>query len=144
VPRVRPHRPLARLAGAALIALALVAAGCGGDEDVSRKTFADDFRERTTLPKRDATCITDAIYDEFGQAEINKIYRAGSEDELADDTREKLDEINQTCLAGGDEGAGDDEGSTTTTEAVPTTEGTGTTGAPGETTTTTAPTTTAG
>ena len=121
MPRVRPPRPLARLAGAALIALALVAAGCGGDEDVAKDTFAKDFRERTTLPKTFSTCIADAVYDEFDQSEINKIYRAGSEDELTDATREALDEINQACMAETGEGP-----TTTTAEATPTTEGTAT------------------
>lgn len=96
-------RPLARAAAPLVLAVgALLVAGCGGADDVDRSTFQDDLEERTTIPAPVAECITDAVYDEFDQADVNDIYRAPTDDELRDELGEdafsNLNEINQTCF----------------------------------------------
>jgi hypothetical protein len=96
-------RPLARAAAPlALVAGALLATGCGGSDDVSPSTFRDDLQERTTIPEPVAECITDAVYDQFEQGDVNDIYRAPSDaelrDQLGEDAFAELNEINQTCF----------------------------------------------
>ena len=107
-------RPLVRAAAPLALAVgALLVTGCGGSDDVSRTTFQEDLEERTTVPAPVAECITDAVYDEFDQADVNDIYRAPSEAELRDTIGEEsfatLNDINQTCSSddaaeGGGEG----------------------------------------
>jgi hypothetical protein len=96
-------RPLARAAAPLALAVgALLATGCGGADDVSRDTFRSDLQERTTIPEPVAECITDAVYDEFEQADVNDIYRAPNDAELRDaigeDAFASLNDINQTCF----------------------------------------------
>lgn len=94
-----PRPPLSMLRGGVAVALvALATAACGGGEDVARDRFSSDLRARTTVPEEVADCLTEAIYDEFDQNEINRIYRAASEDELTDETRQALDGLNRTCF----------------------------------------------
>lgn len=109
--------------------VALVATACGGDEDVARTRFSSDLRARTTVPEEVADCLTEAIYDEFDQPEINRIYRAASEDELTDETRQALDGFNRTCFeaeiarqeATADDDAPADASSSTTADSGSTT-----------------------
>ncbi len=96
-------RPLARAAAPLVLAVgALLVAGCGGPDDVDRSTFQDDLEERTTIPTPVAECITDAVYDEFDQGDVNDIYQAPTDDELRDQLGEdafaSLNDINQTCF----------------------------------------------
>lgn len=125
MPRSHPTRP--SLAAAALAAVALLAsAACGGDDDVSRDTFRDDLQERTTIPEDVAGCITDGVFEAFGQEDVNEIYRAEDEDDLGEDRVATLNDINQRCWAedgsgggdgseGADEPEGTDDGSDDTT-----------------------------
>jgi hypothetical protein len=85
----------------------LIVAGCGGGGDISRDTFSSDLRERTTVPEDVASCLTERIYDQFDQGEVNEIYRAASEDELEDDTRETLSDINEACFTEASDEAAD-------------------------------------
>jgi len=121
VPRSCSSRLTARLAFVVASLLALGITACGGGEDVAQDRFASDLRERTTIPKGVAECLTDKVYEEFDQTEINRIYQAATEDELEDATRETLDGFNRTCFEAAAEGQG--EGSSTTegsSEEVPT------------------------
>jgi hypothetical protein len=100
-------RPLARAAAPLALAVgALLVTGCGGSDDVDRGTFQEDLEERTTIPAPVAECITDAVYDQFEQADVNDIYRAPTDDELRDQLGEDafadLNDINQTCFTDAD------------------------------------------
>jgi hypothetical protein len=133
--------------------LALVLAGCGGDEDVTQDQFQEDLYTRvngadadpddegadTVMPEAVAACITEKVFAEWGddQAEINRIYRAADEDELGNETRDTLSAFNQQCYVA--EGGAEAPDTTTTTEAEPEADDAGD-GA----TTTEAPTTTEG
>jgi len=122
VPRlVSPRSLVAALA----VVVALAAGACASDDDVSQETFQADLLERSkdgdgepTLTEAQAACLTDGIYEAYDQAEVNRIYRAATEDELGSERRDELDEINKGCLeetSGGDE-APDTDDETTTTE----------------------------
>lgn len=96
-------RPLVRAAAPLVLAVgALLVTGCGGSDDVSRSTFEDDLQKRTTIPVPVAECITDAVFEEFEQSDVNDIYRAPSDaelrDELGDERFADLNDINQTCF----------------------------------------------
>lgn len=104
-------------------ALVLVLVGCGGDEDITASTFQEDLLARVNptdedadevMPEAVAECFTDKVFDEFDQAEINRIYHAADEDELGNETRDTLQAFNQQCYV--EEGDAGSE-STTTTEA---------------------------
>ena len=101
--RLVSPRPL--VAVVAVVALALGA--CAEAEDVSKTEFRADLQERTGVSEAVATCLTDAIYDEYDQDEVNRIYRAATEDELGNERRDELVAINDRCLA---ESGGDAEG----------------------------------
>lgn len=113
--RPRPTR-LTRLALAVAVVVALGAPACGGSDDVTQSTFATELQERTTVPESVATCLTDKIYSEFDQGEIDRIYRAATPTELDDDVRATLTTFNQECIEAEPEETTDDEDSTTTSE----------------------------
>lgn len=147
----RTRRPHPLLVVATVVGLLL--SGCGGDEDVDEATFADHLYERTgadesIVPREVADCITEKVFEEWAddQGEINRIYRAADEDELGNETRDRLNLFNQECFEGVGEGDAqpddetkgetdeDDGGETSTTtadsgseqgEETPTTEGSG-------------------
>lgn len=100
MPAARSLRPATRLAVAtvAVVALALGTAGCGGNEDVDRADFQEKLIERTTIPEDVATCITDRVYEQFDQGEINDIVVAATVEELQGAEGE-LEAINQECQA---------------------------------------------
>lgn len=143
--RPRPARPSGLLLALAL-AVALVAAACGGASDVDQETFQADLLERVNspaaeagepepLPEDVAACITERVYAEYDQGEVNRIYRAATQTELDEDVRASLNAINKDCFEElgppvAEEGDGD---STTTTEAG---DGSTTTEAQGDSTTT--------
>ena len=138
--RPRPARPSGLLLALAL-AVALVAAACGGASDVDQETFQADLLERVNspaaeadqpepLPEDVAGCITERVYAEYDQGEVNRIYRAATPTELDEDVRDQLTLINQGCYEEfgppvAEEGDGDTptstteagDGSPTTTEA---------------------------
>jgi len=104
-------------------ALALAAACSSTETDVSRERFRDDFQARANagLGKDEpenvtdevADCFTDAVFRDFEQPDINEIYRALDEDDLGEDRRDQLFEINQRCFteaAAADEGTEEPEG----------------------------------
>lgn len=111
------------------VALVLVGAlglgACASSDDIDQQQFTADLRERTDITEAQATCLTDKIYDEFDQAEVNRIYHAATEAEVGGDTLETLDGFNAECItdAGSSSSDSSDEGSsdegddaTTTTE----------------------------
>jgi hypothetical protein len=115
VPRLVSSRPLV---AALAVVVALAAGACASDDDVSQEKFQADLQERTEIPDGVAACIADAVFADYDQAEINRIYRAATEDELGNDRRDELAAINERCFGEADTGedASADEGSTTTTE----------------------------
>jgi len=141
VPRlVSPRSLVAALA----VVVALAAGACAPDDDVSKDTFQTDLLERSkngdgdpTLTEDQAACLTDGIFEAYDQAEVNRIYRAATEDELGNERRDELDVINRGCLgeATADEDTADedpaddsttttaDEGSEDETTTTTTTEG---------------------
>ncbi|QYG93870.1 hypothetical protein HC251_16490 [Iamia sp. SCSIO 61187] len=95
MPRLVSPRPLA----AALAVVAALALGaCGEDGDVSKAQFQADLVERTEVPEDVAACLTDRIFEDYDQAEVNRIYRAATEDELGNERRDELDTLNQECF----------------------------------------------
>lgn len=56
-------------------ALALGLAACGSD-DVSKDKFTSELEDKAGLSEAQATCVTDRIYDELDQDDINEIYEA--------------------------------------------------------------------
>ena len=108
----RSLRPLARSAAPLALAVgALLGAACGGSSDVSKSTFEEDLQERTTIPAEVAGCITDRVYDEFDQDDVNDIYQAPSDaelrDELGEDAYASLNDINQECFTESSESGGE-------------------------------------
>ena len=96
MPRLASPRPLA----AALAVVAALALGaCSDDGDVTKAQFQADLQERTEVPESVATCLTDRIFEDYDQAEVNRIYRAATEDELGTERRDELDVLNQECFA---------------------------------------------
>lgn len=134
-----PVRP-ARLVIAAVAVATLALAACGGAEDVDQVTFSQELQERTNegqpvdepiVPAAVADCLATKVFDEFDQAEINRIYRAATQTELEEDVRAKLTTFNQECFqaeldaAGGGEDVGSGDGEpipTTAADATTTTE----------------------
>jgi hypothetical protein len=105
VPRLLSPRPLAAVAA---VVLALALGACGQDEDVTAERFQADLVERTDITEEAAACLTDAIFEEYDQAEVNRIYRAATEDELGNERRDELVEINDRCLTDNPQPAPDD------------------------------------
>jgi hypothetical protein len=114
VPRLLSPRPLAAVAA---VVLALALGACGQDEDVTAERFQADLVERTDITEDAAACLTDAIFEEYDQAEVNRIYRAATEDELGNERRDELVAINDRCQLESTSDEGDDDSDTTTTEA---------------------------
>ena len=85
--------------------LALALGACSQDDDVTKERFRADLIERTTTDDEPtisddaASCITDAVFDDYDQHEINRIYTAATEDELGNERRDELVEINDRCLS---------------------------------------------
>lgn len=117
----RPRSPrLTRLALTGVVVIALGASACGGTTDVSKEKFSADLQKRTTVDGtvivRDAvaTCLTDKIFAEYDQSEVNRIYRAATQTELDDDVRAKLTTFNKDCFEAEGPPVSEDDGATTT------------------------------
>jgi len=87
-----------RAATAAAASLALVLAACGSD-DVSESQFREDLVEEASLTEDQAACVTDKVYDEFDQGQINDIYTADTEEEAGDEEAARFTEIVTECVA---------------------------------------------
>ena len=109
---------------------ALGASACGGTDPVDQETFQSELLERTNpedgpvVPEAVAACLTDKIFEEFDQEEVDRIYRAATQTELDEDVGAQLSDFNGECF----EAEGPPEGGTTTTvESTETTEAPATT-----------------
>lgn len=85
------------LVAAFAVVVALAVGACGQDEDVTQEQFQADLEERTGVSEDIAACLTQEIFDRYDQAEVNRIYRAATEDELGNERRDELAAINQGC-----------------------------------------------
>jgi hypothetical protein len=108
----------------AVAVLALAAGACSQDKDVTEARFASDLRERArntedeaTMTVEESKCFAGKVFDEYDQAEINRIYTAATEDELTNERRDELLVLAGEC--GIEPPAAPAEESTTTTEADP-------------------------
>lgn len=145
----RRPRPASLVLAVATAILLLGASACGGTDEVTPEQFQAELLERTNpeegdpiVPESVAACLTDKIFDEFDQEEVDRIYRAATQTELDEDVRATLNRFNGECFeaeaAAAGEGEGEGEGSTTTTAAEGEGEADGSTTTGGDATTTTA------
>lgn len=73
---------LRRLAvGLAVPAVLALGLGACGSDDVSKDKFTSELQDKANLTEAQATCVTDRIYDELDQDQINEIYEADTPDE---------------------------------------------------------------
>lgn len=89
--------PTVRRAVAALAAAALFLAACGSD-DVSESQFRDELVDQANLTEDQAECVTDKVFDEFDQGQINDIYTADTEEEAGEEEAARFTEIVGECV----------------------------------------------
>lgn len=84
---------------ASLIAIALLAGvtACGSS-DVSKSKFKSELVDKSGLTEAQATCVTDKIYEEFDQGEINDLYSADTEADLPDGLAEDFTAQITSCV----------------------------------------------
>lgn len=138
----RRPRPAPLVLALATALLLLGASACGGTDPVDQETFQADLMERTNpedgpevVPEAVAACLTEKIYAEYDQAEVDRIYRAATQTELDEDVRDTLTRFNQECFEAEGPPVAEEEGSPTTTGEG---EGDGATTTEGDATSTTA------
>lgn len=79
-------------------ALAIGLSACGGS-DVSKDKFTSELQDKASLTEDQATCVTDKIYDELDQGEINDLYEADDESELSGDAGEVFSTAVTDCVS---------------------------------------------
>jgi len=82
------------LAAPAVLALGLVACGAG---DVSKSKFTSELQDQANLTEAQATCVTDRIFDELDQEQINDLYGADTEEEAGAEPFEVLTSASAEC-----------------------------------------------
>ena len=102
------------------VVVALAAGACASDGDVSKEQFQADLQTRTDIADGPAACITEAIFHDYDQHEINRIYRAATEDELGNERRDELVAINERCFSSDSSDSSDSSESSTTTSTTST------------------------
>ncbi|HEV7722426.1 MAG TPA: hypothetical protein VGO60_14130 [Iamia sp.] len=94
------HRLRVGLAAPAALALGLAA--CGGDGDVSKEDLSSELQEGGDLSEAEATCVTDRVFDELDQDQINELYTSNDDDEALDaETSQLFTTIGVECAEGG-------------------------------------------
>lgn len=89
-------RSVRRLAAAlALVSLPVALGACSSD-DVNRETFTSELRDKANLDGDVASCITERLYDELDQGDINDLYEAAP-NEAAPRAREVFEEASAQC-----------------------------------------------
>jgi hypothetical protein len=79
----------------AALALGLVA--CGGG-DVSKDKFTSELEDKAQLTEAQATCVTDRLYDELDQDQINDIYEADTLEDADSEAFDVLTTATTECL----------------------------------------------
>lgn len=82
------------LAAPVVLALGLGACGAG---DVSKEKFTSDLQDEAGLTEVQATCVTDRLYDELEQDQINDLYEADTEEEAGAEGYEALTSASTDC-----------------------------------------------
>ncbi|HYI62739.1 MAG TPA: hypothetical protein VEW93_13150 [Acidimicrobiales bacterium] len=83
---------LGLLAGAGL-----AATGCGGDEDISKERFLEDFSEKSGLENDIDACIVDELFAQLDQEEINDFYGADTNEPLSDENTAAVEAASSKC-----------------------------------------------
>ena len=78
--------------------LALGLAACGSD-DVSKDKFTSELQDEAGLTEAQATCVTDKLYDELDQGQINDLYEADDQEEAGEEAFSTLTEASTECAA---------------------------------------------
>lgn len=96
-----PTSALRRLARgvAAPAALALALSACGSS-DASRSDVQEQL-EKGGLSEEQSTCVTDSLFDELDQGEINDLYEADTPEEAGEGATEALTTATQECVSAG-------------------------------------------
>lgn len=91
-------------------ATVLGAAACGGG--VSKDKFTSELVKKAGLTEAQATCVTDKLYAELSQDEIDNLYKADKVEDTSEKERKTLTEAAVSC-ASPSGGSTTDTGSTT-------------------------------
>ncbi|MGI8939420.1 MAG: hypothetical protein ACR2JF_14655 [Iamia sp.] len=98
---------------AAAIALALAAplglSACGGS-DISQEKLTSELQEQAGLTEEQATCVSDDLFANLDQGDINDIYSADSEDEISPEANEALNSAVTMCATAAAEGEAETDG----------------------------------
>ncbi|QYG93339.1 hypothetical protein HC251_13500 [Iamia sp. SCSIO 61187] len=83
------------LAAPAVLALGLSACG---SSDASRSDVQEQL-EKGGLSEEQATCVTDSLFDELDQGQINDLYEADTPEEAGEAATEALTTATQECVS---------------------------------------------
>ena len=86
------------LAAPVVLAIGLGACGAG---DVSKEKFTSELQDKASLTEAQATCVTDRLYDELDQEQINDLYGADTEEEAGAEAFETLTSATTDCATAG-------------------------------------------
>ncbi|HEU5150532.1 MAG TPA: hypothetical protein VFU19_08550 [Iamia sp.] len=78
-------------------ALVLGLAACGSD-DVSKDKFTSELEDKAQLTEEQATCVTDRLYDELDQSEINDLYSADNLEDAGEESFDVLSSATADCI----------------------------------------------
>ena len=82
-----------------VVSLTLGASACS-TSDVKQSKFQSELKDKSKLTDKQATCVTDAIYKQFSQKDINKLYTADTDADLPTGMGDKFTAIITKCVAG--------------------------------------------
>ncbi len=86
------------IAGLVLVVSLLLGASACGSSDVKQDKFQSELVKKANLTEAQAKCVSDKVYDEFDQADINKLYEAEESKDLPAGTEQKFTKIITDCL----------------------------------------------
>ena len=85
------------LAAPAILALGLSACG---SSDASRSDVQEQL-EKGGLNEEQSTCVTDSLFDELDQGQINDLYEADTPEEAGEEATTALTTATQECVSAG-------------------------------------------
>lgn len=92
---IAPRRIAILIAASAAL---LGVSGCGGD--VSKEKFTSELVKKASLTEAQATCVTDKLYAELNQDEINNLYGADKITDVSAKERDSLTKAVTGCAVG--------------------------------------------